>query len=71
MVQSTAEDLMDGLGVMQASEAIAQDTIKEAEEPLQEEEILVCLGVIGMMRPTKGETIKEVVEPIGGQEVAL
>lgn len=44
MVQNMAEDLMDGLGVVQASEAIA--AIKEAEEPLEEEEILVCLGVI-------------------------
>lgn len=45
MVQNMAEDLiMDGLGVVQTSEAIAEDTIKEAEEPLEEEVMLVCLG---------------------------
>lgn len=46
MVQNMAEDLMDGLGEVQTSEAIAEDTIKEAEEPLEEEVMLVCLGVI-------------------------
>ncbi len=46
MVQNMAEDLTDGLDVVQTSEAIAEDTIKEAEEALEEEEMLLCLGVI-------------------------
>lgn len=46
MVQKMAEHLVDGLGVVQTTEAIAEDTNKEVVEPIEEEEMLVCLGVI-------------------------
>lgn len=46
MVQNMAEDLMYGLGVVQTTEAIAEDTIKQAAEPLEEEEMPTWLGVI-------------------------
>lgn len=46
MVQKMSEDLMDGPGVVETTEVIAGETIKEVVEPTEEAEIPVCPGVI-------------------------